>query len=157
MYKTQSEEETQALGRALGAGLRPGDAVLLTGDLGAGKSVLARAVAAALGVKGPMASPTFTLLQPYEGKGGLPVHHFDLYRLGGEDEFYDAGLSDYVGGGAVALIEWPLSALYRGPRAEVELLRGDGDGERRIAIALREMNGRAAQIEAALRPWEERA
>ena len=83
--KTRSEDDTFALGRALGAFLRPGDSLLLSGDLGTGKSVLARGAARALGVEGPMPSPSFTIMFPYEGC--VPVYHFDLYRLSGPDEF----------------------------------------------------------------------
>ena len=78
-FRTRSEEDTYAFGRALGAFLRPGDALLLSGDLGTGKSVLARGAARALGVEGPMPSPSFTIMFPYEGE--CPVYHFDLYRL----------------------------------------------------------------------------
>ena len=94
--KTRSEDDTFALGRALGAFLRPGDALLLSGDLGTGKSVLARGAARSLGVEGPMPSPSFTILFPYEGK--CPVYHFDLYRLSGPDEFEAAGLYEWFGG-----------------------------------------------------------
>ena len=103
--KTRSEDDTFALGRALGAFLRPGDALLLSGDLGTGKSVLARGAARSLGVEGPMPSPSFTILFPYEGK--CPVYHFDLYRLSGPDEFEAAGLYEWFGGAGVCLVEWP--------------------------------------------------
>ena len=89
--KTRSQDDTFALGRALGAFLRPGDSLLLSGDLGTGKSVLARGAARSLGVEGPMPSPSFTIMFPYEGR--VPVYHFDLYRLSGPDEF-EAALSD---------------------------------------------------------------
>ena len=80
MFVTHGGEDTFAFGQALGAFLKKGDTVLLYGDLGAGKSVLARGIADALGVSGEMASPTFTLMQPYNGKKEK-VYHFDLYRL----------------------------------------------------------------------------
>ena len=96
MYQTNSEQETFDFGAALGAGLQAGDCVLLTGDLGAGKSVVARGVASAHGVTEAMPSPTFVLMIPHEGD--LPVYHFDLYRLEDPDEFYQAGLQEYLGG-----------------------------------------------------------
>ena len=105
MITTHCEQETLALGRRLAEMLKPGDVLFLVGDLGAGKSVFARGVAQGLGITEPVSSPTFTLLNCYQGR--LALHHFDLYRLEGDDDFYAAGLEDYVGGHAVALIEWP--------------------------------------------------
>ena len=105
MIITHCEQETLALGRRLANLLQSGDVLFLVGELGAGKSVLARGIAQGLGITEPVSSPTFTLLNCYEGR--LPLHHFDLYRLEGDDDFYAAGLEDYVGGAAVALIEWP--------------------------------------------------
>ena len=89
---------------ALANMLDAGDTVLLEGDLGTGKSVMARGVARALGIAGAMPSPTFTLLIPYEGTKKL--YHFDLYRLADPDEFYAAGLDEFVGGDGIALVEW---------------------------------------------------
>ena len=102
--KTRSEDDTFALGRALGACLRPGDTLLLSGDLGTGKSVLARGAARALGVEGPMPSPSFTILFPYEGK--CPVYHFDLYRLSSPEELDSLGFDEYVSSG-ICIAEWP--------------------------------------------------
>ena len=102
---TASAEETGRFGAALSACLAAGDTVFLRGDLGTGKSVLARGIARGLGVTGNMPSPTFTLMQPYEGR--CPVYHFDLYRLDDADSFYEAGLDEYLGGSGVAIVEWP--------------------------------------------------
>lgn len=107
-FETRSEVDTFEFGRALGAQLRPGEALLLSGDLGAGKSVLARGAARALGVEGPMPSPSFTILLSYDGR--VRVHHFDLYRLSDPDEFYAAGLDEWLGGDGVCLVEWPQMA-----------------------------------------------
>lgn len=152
-YVTASHDETAALGEALGQCLRPGDSVLLQGQLGAGKSVLARSIAHALGVEGPMASPTFTLMQPYEGR--VPVHHFDLYRLEDEDEFFAAGLSDYVGGDAVALIEWPLEDMDCAPALRIELERGESEDRRVLTLRFEGFEeARVAQVESVLARWE---
>ena len=104
-FTTRSEADTMNFARRLSPMLRPGDTVLLYGDLGAGKSVLARGIARGLGVEGPMPSPTFTLMQPYEGR--IPFYHFDLYRLADPEEFYEAGLDEYAFGEGAAVIEWP--------------------------------------------------
>ena len=104
-YQTHSEADTLRFAGRLSEMLAAGDSVLLHGDLGSGKSVFARGVARALGISGAMPSPTFTLLIPYQGREKL--YHFDLYRLNDPDEFYAAGLDEFIGGDGVALIEWP--------------------------------------------------
>ena len=146
--KTRSEEDTFALGRALGAFLRPGDALLLSGDLGTGKSVLARGAARALGVEGPMPSPSFTIMFPYEGR--VPVYHFDLYRLSGPDEFEAAGLFEWFGGEGVCLVEWPETAdLNVHPCVRATLRRAVEDGARDVEL---EADG-VPLDEAAFAPW----
>jgi tRNA threonylcarbamoyladenosine biosynthesis protein TsaE len=100
-------EATEALGRALAVRLAPGDVVALRGDLGAGKSTLARGILAGLGHDGDVPSPTFPLVIPYDPPGvRLPVWHVDLYRLDGADEAEELGLDDVLDDGAL-LIEWP--------------------------------------------------
>ena len=150
--KTRSEGDTFALGRALGAFLHPGDALLLSGDLGTGKSVLARGAAQALGVEGPMPSPSFNIMFPYEGR--VPVYHFDLYRLSGPDEFYAAGLDEFVGASGVALIEWPMEGIDYGAPITIDMARGGNDAERRIQIRLSPGDGRAEAVKSALSGWE---
>ena len=146
--KTRSEDDTFALGRALGAFLRPGDALLLSGDLGTGKSVLARGAARSLGVEGPMPSPSFTILFPYEGK--CPVYHFDLYRLSGPDEFEAAGLYEWFGGAGVCLVEWPETVdLDARPCVRLTLRRVAEDGARDVDL---ETDG-VPLNEAAFVPW----
>jgi tRNA threonylcarbamoyladenosine biosynthesis protein TsaE len=97
---------TEALGRRLGALLFPGAVVALVGQLGAGKTHFARAVAEGLGVKNPAAvnSPTFTLIHEYPAR--LPIYHFDAYRLAGAREFADLGVEEYFHGDGVCLVEW---------------------------------------------------
>ena len=104
--ETAGEEETAGLGRRLAAGLRPGEAVLVVGPLGSGKTVLCRGVAEGLGVD-PRAvrSPSFNILLVYRGR--LPVHHVDLYRLGSAGEAVEAGVEEALWDGeAVTLVEW---------------------------------------------------
>ena len=100
-----SPEQTRRFGSWLAKRLRCGDVVLLRGRLGAGKSELARGIAYGLGVKGPVTSPTFTLLNIYE-TSGAPLHHFDWYRIEDPEELLVAGLDEQIGGTAITLIEW---------------------------------------------------
>jgi tRNA threonylcarbamoyladenosine biosynthesis protein TsaE len=122
---------TGALGARIAAHLKPGDAVALSGDLGAGKTTLARAILTALGVSETVPSPTFTLVQAYDAPA-LSVSHFDLYRLKNEAELDELGLEDALEHGA-ALIEWPERAGARLPenRLDVEL-RIEADGRRAL-------------------------
>jgi tRNA threonylcarbamoyladenosine biosynthesis protein TsaE len=101
----KDEAATAELGARIAAALAPGDVVALSGELGAGKTALARAILRGLGVQGHVPSPTFTLVQAYETPG-LTVHHFDFYRIERASELSELGLDDAVEGGAV-LIEWP--------------------------------------------------
>ena len=101
-YLTRSEDDTRALAARFAEGLKPGDVVLLHGDLGAGKSVFVRGAARALGVTGAMPSPTFTLLIPYEGR--VKLYHFDLYRLSDPEEFYAAAMDAVFGEHATTVL-----------------------------------------------------
>ncbi len=149
MYRTHSQEETFDFGAALGGALKPGDSVLISGDLGAGKSVLARGAGRALGVEGPMPSPTFTLMQPYGN-----VCHFDLYRLSDEDEYYAAGLDEFTGGRWIALIEWPFEGMDLSPRVEVSIERGETEDARTIRLTCSGMGERTTEIADVLGAWE---
>ena len=132
-YQTRSEADTMRFAAALGRQLDAGDVLLLEGDLGAGKSVVARGVARALGIAGAMPSPTFTLLIPYEGEKKL--YHFDLYRLADPDEFWAAGLDEFVCGDGIAVIEWPQMAQLSLERSIVlRIARGEGDDDRVIEL-----------------------
>lgn len=105
MIETRSAEETRALGYRLAKLLRPGDIVLLQGELGAGKSELARGVARGLGVTGPVPSPSFTILNAYD-EGSLPFYHFDWYRIDDPEEIAEMGFEEQLHGDGVSLIEW---------------------------------------------------
>lgn len=126
------ESATKGLGVALASILRPGEAICLTGPLGAGKSTLARALIRALtSPQEDVPSPTFTLVQFYDGRD-FPVAHFDLYRLSDPDEAYEIGLDEALEGGA-ALIEWPQQLEGRLPpdRLDIEItIQGDGRAAR---------------------------
>ena len=100
-YCSNSAEETEALGAELAVRLRPGDVVAYTGDLGAGKTAFTRGIARGLGIPEGVTSPTFTIVNEYEG-GRLPLFHFDLYRLGDPEELFDIGWGGYLARGACA-------------------------------------------------------
>lgn len=104
-FAAESEQQTEQLGSALADALVPGTVVALIGDLGAGKTRLVQAVAAAMGVdRRAVSSPTFVLLQEYDAR--LPVYHFDAYRLRDVDEFLDLGADELMAAAGVCLIEW---------------------------------------------------
>lgn len=125
---------THALGARIAAALRAGDAVLLTGDLGAGKTTLARAILRSLGVIECVPSPTFTLVQHYETPA-LPVGHYDFYRIENECEVDLLGLEDALGNGA-ALVEWPERAGSRQPADALRVkLEAVGPYGRRVRVS----------------------
>lgn len=103
--KLEDEAATAALGARIASALEPGDAVLISGELGAGKTTLVRGILRALGVEGHVPSPTFTLVQAYDTPD-LAVSHFDLYRIENPQEIRELGLEDSLNTGA-ALVEWP--------------------------------------------------
>ena len=127
---TRSQPQTVAVGRALGECLAEGDVLVLTGDLGAGKTQLTKGMAAGLGITEDVTSPTFTIEMVYEG-GRLPLYHFDLYRLDDPDQLEDTGLFDVLGADGVCSIEWGEQfADEIGPqRMDVFLTRLDDDAE----------------------------
>ena len=144
-FVTHSEKDTLQFAGQLSEMLHAGDTVLLHGDLGVGKSVFARGVARALGISGAMPSPTFTLLIPYQGREKL--YHFDLYRLNDPDEFYAAGLDEFIGGDGIALVEWPEMAEFDPePCLHVTIERSLDVNDRVITIAENGMEIDAAKL-----------
>ena len=130
-----SEEETMDIGRNVARSLRGGEILLLEGDLGLGKTVFARGVAAGLGIAPEdVSSPSFTLVQEYGG-GRLPMFHVDLYRLAGPADIETLGLDDYVAAKGVVVVEWG-ERLDLSFRREALLIRFHdvGEGSRRIEI-----------------------
>jgi tRNA threonylcarbamoyladenosine biosynthesis protein TsaE len=106
--KTISQAETEAVGARLAEDLTPGDVVLLSGELGSGKTTLVHGACRALGVEGPVTSPTFTIGQRYSGR--VPVSHLDLFRLRSLEGEDPGLLDDYLGADTIAFVEWPKAA-----------------------------------------------
>jgi tRNA threonylcarbamoyladenosine biosynthesis protein TsaE len=115
------ENATFALAQRLAARLKPGMVIYLHGDLGAGKTTFVRSVINALGYKGRVKSPTYTLVEPYH-IAGLDLRHFDLYRLQDEEEWDSAGFRDEFDGYNIFFIEWPEHAQGLLPQADVVIV-----------------------------------
>lgn len=105
IIETYSAQETYDLGKKIGEQLSPGSVLTLVGDLGVGKTVFSQGLAEGLGISEPVNSPTFTIIQIYDG-GRLPFYHFDVYRIGDVSEMDEIGYEDYFWGDGVCLIEW---------------------------------------------------
>jgi tRNA threonylcarbamoyladenosine biosynthesis protein TsaE len=131
---TTSAGETRELGATLGRVLRPGDVVVLAGDLGAGKTTFAQGVAGALGVTDRVTSPTFTIVQEYDGR--IPISHVDVYRLETFGELHDLGFDEVVDESRVTLVEWGdvIAQALPTERLAVRLELGADDDERLITF-----------------------
>lgn len=134
LERTAAAAETEALGERIAGELEPGDVVLVSGELGAGKTTMIRGACRALGVTEPVTSPTFTIGHRYSGR--VPVSHLDLYRLDGLEGEDPALLDDYLGADSIAFIEWPGAAepgLERVTR-RIEIRHAGGD-EREVQVS----------------------
>ena len=133
-YLSHSPEETEHIGEMLGRRLRPGTVVAYRGGLGMGKTAFTRGLARGLGCAGRVTSPTFTIVNEYDG--ATPLFHFDMYRLGSSDELFDIGWEDYLTRGGVCAVEWservddamPADTLW------VDIARGTDESDRIITI-----------------------
>ncbi len=131
---THSEAETESVGARLGAVLRPGSVVAYQGGLGMGKTAFTRGLAVGLGYPGRVTSPTFNIVNEYEG-GRLPLFHFDMYRLDSADDLFDIGWEDYLSRGGVCAVEWSENITDALPPDTVWVcIDRAGDRERRITI-----------------------
>ncbi len=130
---TKSPQETEALGAALAAKLTAGTVLAFQGDLGAGKTAFTRGIARGLGIKDPVTSPTYTVVNEYPD-GRLPLFHFDMYRLSSADDLWDIGWEDYLERGGVCAVEWSenvADAMENAVVIRIEKLDGDN---RRITL-----------------------
>jgi tRNA threonylcarbamoyladenosine biosynthesis protein TsaE len=156
VLRTGTAADTRAVGEAIAGLLRARDAVILTGELGAGKTTLVQGIARGLEVEGPVVSPTFTLIREYRGR--LDVAHVDIYRLDRIQDVVDLGLDELGDGQAVLLVEWgdAVQELLPDDHLTVELTTAEGDdGARNIVVvpAGTSWRERAEALEQALAPW----
>jgi tRNA threonylcarbamoyladenosine biosynthesis protein TsaE len=153
--RTATGDDTRAAGRALAPLLRPGDALALTGELGAGKTTFVQGVVAGLGFTGHVVSPTFTLVREYPAR--LPVHHVDVYRLDRVQDVLDLGLDEATADGALLLVEWGdvIEGLLPAEHVLVTLTLVQEDEARRIVLEGIGPSWRLRweQVESALEPW----
>ena len=134
-FITSSEGETEDLGRRLGQRLEPGAVIAFTGGLGAGKTAFVRGLARGLGITDRVTSPTFTIVNEYEG-GRLPLFHFDMYRLGSSEELFEIGWEDYLARRGVCAVEWSenVADALEEDAIRIEIGRGETDSWRVIRI-----------------------
>lgn len=132
VFISSSPSETFEFGVTLGRLLKPGDIICLEGELGAGKTLLAKGIARGMGIDYPVSSPTFTLINEYPGK--VPMYHFDLYRLEGGEELYDIGGEELLYGSGVSVIEWAskLKDLLPSERLWIRVSSVPGDVDKRL-------------------------
>ncbi|MBQ9915098.1 MAG: tRNA (adenosine(37)-N6)-threonylcarbamoyltransferase complex ATPase subunit type 1 TsaE [Clostridia bacterium] len=134
VFYTNSEAETLALAETFADRLLGGEVICLRGDLGAGKTVFSKGLCKALGVTEHVSSPTFCLVNEYEGER-FPIYHFDLYRIEDPDELYEIGFSEFTEGAGVAIIEWPQRAEEMLPAKRIEVsIDRDGDDRRKVTV-----------------------
>ena len=133
-YETHSVAETEALGEQLAGRLRGGEVIAYFGDLGMGKTAFTRGLARGLGYAGRVSSPTFTIVNEYAGR--IPLFHFDMYRLGDEEELFDIGWEDYLSRGGVCAVEWSerVEAALPPEAIRITLARGETDDARIITV-----------------------
>lgn len=134
---SSSETETKNWAARLATMLRPGDVLALSGDLGAGKTAFVSGLAEKLFIKGQIASPTFTLLRDHEAKeGGIPLFHFDAYRLLDANEWYELGFDEYLQEEGIVAVEWADRVKEALPKSSIWIsLERKGDNLRQISIS----------------------
>ena len=132
-FITNSPEETEAVGAALGKRLNAGAVIAYQGDLGAGKTAFTRGVACGLGAKESVTSPTYTIVNEYLS-GKYPLFHFDMYRLASSDDLFDIGWEDYLDRGGVCAVEWSENVADAMEGAIIVTIEKLDEDSRRITI-----------------------
>ena len=132
-FLTNSPEETERVGAALGKILKPGTVLAYRGDLGAGKTAFTRGLARGLGYAEPVTSPTYTIVNEYLG-GRLPLFHFDMYRLASSDDLWDIGWEDYLDRNGICAVEWSENVEDALENAILVTIHKTGETSRKIVI-----------------------
>ncbi|MCK9169353.1 MAG: tRNA (adenosine(37)-N6)-threonylcarbamoyltransferase complex ATPase subunit type 1 TsaE [Treponema sp.] len=133
IFHTNSAEETIELGKKIGDKLQKGDVIAMEGTLAAGKTTITKGIAAALGVKDVITSPTFCLISEYSGK--MPLYHMDVYRLDGAEDFVNLGTDDMIYGDGVSIIEWSEKVISELPKKTIKLvITPQKNGSREIIL-----------------------
>ena len=153
---TRAPDETRRAAAALAELLAPGDVVNLTGDLGAGKTAFVQGAAKALGVEGPVVSPTFVLVREYRGQ--MPIYHVDVYRLERLQEVHDLGFEDLLDPTGVVFVEWgdAVEAMLPDSHLRVELATAEEPETRTLHVSARgpAWAARWERLESLLQPWK---
>lgn len=149
-FHAGSAERTVELGQVLGQMLQKGDNVCLTGELGTGKTAFTGGIAKALGVDGYITSPTFTIINEYEGR--LPLYHFDVYRISSADEMFETGYDEYISGNGVTVIEWAelIEGILPPDRIDVHIEKDGAEKTDNRLITMQFYGQRAAEYEGRL-------
>ena len=137
-FLTNSPEETETVGAALGKILPAGAVIAYRGDLGAGKTAFTRGLARGLGYKEPVTSPTYTIVNEYLD-GRLPLFHFDMYRLASSDDLWDIGWEDYLDRGGICAVEWSENVADALENAITVCIEKTGENSRKITVEGGEM------------------
>ena len=129
-FHTKSPAETRAIAETFASSLRGGEVIALQGDIGVGKTIFTKGLAAGLGITSNVTSPTFNIVRQYNGR--LPLYHFDVYRITEPDEMLEIGFEEYLYSGAVVVIEWPelISDLIPQDAITITIEREEEDGRR---------------------------
>ena len=134
-FKTESPEETQALGEQIGKTLKQGDVIALIGDLGTGKTCLTQGIARGVGISSDevVNSPSYILINEYNGK--IPIYHIDLYRLEDSAEIAELGLSEYIEGDGICIIEWAerMADALPDTAIKIHITLAEASGNERLA------------------------
>lgn len=128
IYESYSYDDTQKIAAEIAGSLKGGEFIAMYGDLGAGKTAFVQGLAKALGITSHITSPTFTIINEYEGR--LPLYHFDVYRIADCDEMYEIGYDEYINGDGVCIIEWAelIEDIFPDKYYKITILKDDEKG-----------------------------